>query len=242
MNKKNISGYLDLNIDLVIKFGGSLLKDPEEAGALLEIINEASQNGARLLVVPGGGPPDKSIEEIYAKRKFTMPTAHEACALAQDQIGLILSDPYYSKASLTCRNFKDIRIALDNLKTPILLPSQLIMSLDPVEYSWDITSDAIAGWIAWQVGAPKLIVLTDVDGIYDLDICGNLLKQKPIESASAADIVKIGHTSIDVCLAKWIAHGFINECLIINGKYSERLQDTLLNKNTLSTRVYYSNN
>jgi len=242
MNTKNISGYLDLNIDLIIKFGGSLLKDPEEACALMEVINEASQNGARLLVVPGGGPPDKSIEGIYAKRKFTMPTAHEACALAQDQIGLILSDPYYSKTSFTCRNFKDIRIALEDLKTPILLPSQLIMSLDPVEYSWDITSDAIAGWIAWQVGAPKLIVLTNVDGIYPTDTSGNLLKEELIKSASAADIAKIGHTSIDICLAKWIAHGFIDECLIINGKYPKRLKDALLNKNTLSTRVYYSNN
>lgn len=169
-----------------------------------------------------------------------MATAHEACALAQDQIGLILADPNYSEISIACRNIKDVRVAIQNRRTPILLPSQTLMSLDPVEYSWDITSDAIAGWVAWQIGVSKLIVLTDVDGIYAKDVSGNLLEDKLIEKILASEVVKLGHTSIDVCLAEWIKHGYINECVIVNGNYPERLDNILHEKTALSTHIYYS--
>ena len=40
---------------------------------------------------------------------------------------------------------------------------------DPLENSWDVTSDSIALYIAHRLNASKVLLCTDVDGIFTAD-------------------------------------------------------------------------
>ena len=55
---------------------------------------------------------------------------------------------------------------------------------DPLEKSWDVTSDSIAAYIANLLQAQKLLLVTDVDGIFYEDP-KKKLDTKLIEELSA---------------------------------------------------------
>ena len=46
----------------------------------------------------------------------------------------------------------------------MLLPAAL--PLDALPASWEVTSDSIAAWVADQVGAGRLVLVKEVDGLY----------------------------------------------------------------------------
>jgi len=227
-------GFTNYNIDWVVKFGGSLLFDVAATKSMVSVIRELSEEGHRLLILPGGGPTDKTIEAIDKKVGFTLDIAHEACALAQDQTGLMICDPCFSDGLMPCRTLSEALQALETGKTPVLLPSLLIRVVDPIQRTWEITSDAVAGWLAWLVGAPKLAILTNVDGIYEPGQVGNsnsLFAQ--IEATKAADL---GLTAIDTCLASFlVAKGL--DCYVLNGLHPSRLASIVRHQPTIGTLV-----
>ena len=49
-------------------------------------------------------------------------------------------------------------------RTTVLLPAAL--PLDALPASWDVTSDSIAAWVARQIGAGRLVLVKEVDGLF----------------------------------------------------------------------------
>lgn len=233
-----LRGFVEYGVDVVVKFGGSLLIDGEEiARAALAALIEAADRGQRLLVIPGGGPTDKAIEAIDHKHPLGPPTHHHACALAQDQTGLILCDPAFSGGrAVACRTMPEVRRALAAAKLPILLPSYLLFAVDPVEPTWDITSDAIAAWFSKLTGCTELIVLTNVDGIFPRDAIGD--PASLIMAVKAEELDQNSGTSVDMCTAPFLQHAQIN-CWVLNGRHPERIRDALRGKVTIGTRITF---
>ncbi len=62
------------------------------------------KSGRRVFVVPGGGPTDKAIEAIDQRHSLAPDTHHRACARAQDQTGLMICDPAFSRILTPCEN------------------------------------------------------------------------------------------------------------------------------------------
>jgi dihydroneopterin aldolase len=56
-------------------------------------------------------------------------------------------------------NCRDMRMALDAGRVPVLAPSQWLREADPLPHSWDVTSDSIAAWVAGAVGARRLVLV-----------------------------------------------------------------------------------
>src|SRR5687767_11666430 len=162
-----VRGLRPYGFDWVVKFGGSLLATPDITRQAVAGVEAASASGFRLLIIPGGGPTDKSIEAIDREAPLARDTHHRACALAQDQTGLIICDSAFGRSLRPCDNLEEARNIARGGATPVLLPSRIMFAVDPFERSWEITSDAIAIWFAWLVGAPGAVILTDVDGILD---------------------------------------------------------------------------
>ena len=220
--RPSIPGFVNPDLGCVVKIGGSLTRDIGEAFRLVGALAGLAESGRRILVVPGGGRPDKAIEEIDRERPLAPHTAHRACALAQDQTGLILADPAIARGTEACSTIGGCLAALEDRRLPILLPSPLLFTAEPVEASWDVTSDAVGAWVAWLLGAERYAVLTDVDGVYAGGRIGE--PDQLLSEIAAVDLAAMGHTSVDACAAAFIAAKGI-EGAVLNGRHPERVVD-----------------
>lgn len=232
--RRHVEGFTYYGIDAVVKFGGSLTRDLIATKLLIEGIAACAQLGHRLLVIPGGGRPDKAIEEIDREQPLAPETAHRATAMAQDQTGLILCDRSFSAKLRPCETLRECSVALDCGQVPVLLPARLLMDLDPVAMTWDVTSDAVAAWFAWLVDAPRIAILTDVDGVYRTGRIG--VESELIRHIAPRDLLGMGHTSIDRCAAAWISDKDL-EAAVINGRHPERLRHWLQGEAFVGTRI-----
>lgn len=235
--RKNIKGFPAYGFSTIVKFGGSLMRDPIACKSLIAEFERMPLLGEHLLIVPGGGLPDKAIEAIDADDPLSPFTAHHACGLAQDQTGYLLADPAFSSKLVVSSALGECRRLTQQGSIPVLLPSRILFAMDPVEWSWDITSDAVAAWIAWVTGTPRLVVLTDVDGVYRNAEESHL--SDFIETISAGELARLGHTSVDACAAEFMAfHGLTGA--VINGRHPHRFSDWVEGKKVRATEITMS--
>jgi len=227
-------GFTDYKIDIVIKFGGSILSDQTMCQKTIDSISQLAQRGYRVMVIPGGGPTDNTIEELNARHHFHANTHHRACAKAQDQTGLMISDPVWNGEFVACETLEEVIKANDRFKVGVLLPSRLISDLDPFERTLEITSDAMSVYFSWLVSAKHTIVLTDVDGVYKDGDIGN--SEKLIKEISALALEDMGHTAVDVCTPAFLKNRRM-DCFVMNAQNSEFILDYVSGKDTVGTLI-----
>lgn len=197
-------------MDWVLKVGGSLF--PEDAVKLCRTLE-----GKDVMVISGGGKLANQLRAYDEKMSFSDTATHKSAILCMDILGMLLADKISSAEVIY--TFKQAKSALKSGRLPILLPFQYLDDADPVEHSWGVTSDSLSLYIAHQLKA-KLLIATDVDGIYD---------QKPsedgariIKNISAKKLLDFGETSVDEFLAKLLLQ-YETSCYVVNGKYPERV-------------------
>lgn len=213
-------GFVDYDIDAVVKVGGSLLSNETLCRGTVKALAGQASKGFRLLVVPGGGPTDNTIESLDAVYKFQPDTHHRACARAQDQTGLMICDESLGSMLSPCETLEEVQSALGAGKVAVLLPSRLIFDLDPFARTWDITSDAIAAYFAWLVTSKQLIMVTNVDGVH-LDAAVDD-STKLIERITASELEHLGHTAVDACVAPFLRSKCMN-AWVLNGAHADRI-------------------
>ncbi|WP_208245875.1 aspartate kinase (plasmid) [Rhizobium sp. T1470] len=219
-----INGFPPYGFSAVVKFGGSIMRDLAVCKHAVAELERLADHGHKILVVPGGGIPDKAIEAVDVAASLTPSTAHHACALAQDQTGYMLADPAFSSKLVPSASLGECRALAKEAKVPVLLPSRLLFAADPVEWTWHITSDAVAAWIAWLTSTPRLVIWTNVDGVYR----GGAVDDPAalVEQITARELVRFGHTSIDACAVDFMAQKHLPGA-VINARYPARLADWL---------------
>jgi 5-(aminomethyl)-3-furanmethanol phosphate kinase len=230
----DLKGFVNYKINAVVKFGGSLLEKTSDLKPCVDALAKCSTLGLNLLVIPGGGPTDNTIEKLDKKHPFAPDTHHYACARAQDQTGLMICDPVFGASLRACQTLEEVQKVLREKQVPVLLPSKVIFDIDPFERTWEITSDAMAAWFSWLVSAPIVVILTNVDGIYppsSLDYNGS-----PISEITASELVELGHTAVDACTAPFLKFHNI-EGWVINGCYPERLYKALSGEEVIGTHI-----
>jgi aspartokinase-like uncharacterized kinase len=119
---------------------------------------------------------------------------------------------------------------------PILLPSRLIAQADPLPHSWEVTSDSITGYIAGELRSEKLVLVTDVDGVYTEDP-----KDNPdatlIEEISAGELSRRdSRTSVDKYLPRIISEARL-DCYVVNGNHPDRVRAILDNEMPRCTHI-----
>ena len=235
MLSSNIPGYVNYGIDAVIKFGGSLLENKDRCQFAIDGIIKCTDLGLRILVIPGGGPTDNTIEALDKITPFAENTHHQACARAQDQTGLMISDKVFSNKLTPCNTLENVRNALDDHKVAVLLPSYLIFAVDPFEKTWDISSDGMAAWFAWLVKAQNLVILTNVDGVYR---DGKVSDEGYfIPEITASELIQMGHTAVDISTPYFLKQEKLN-ALVINGNKADMLHAALTGKSIKGTKIY----
>ncbi|MEJ2240654.1 MAG: delta 1-pyrroline-5-carboxylate synthetase [Candidatus Bathyarchaeota archaeon] len=215
----------------VLKIGGSLAKDPYILKRLCNELGILAKNH-RILIVPGGADFADIIREFDKKYNLSCLVTHKMAVLAMDQYGLFLSDlisDSYVSYSLENINF-------NKGKSPILLPSHIMFRENPLENSWDITSDSIAAYIAYLLRAEKFLIIKDVDGIFSQDPKKSI-KTQLINELTAQELNKWNiTTSVDKSLPRILLK--INlDCYIVNGKYPQRIEQIMENKKAICTHI-----
>ncbi len=217
----------------VIKVGGSIAPNPEKLHALCQKLLDLSKRH-RLIVVPGGGEFADTVRQLDARLHLSKQASHRMAILAMDQYGLLLAD--LMADSILVNELGEVKKALDEGKLAVFLPSTLLFCDDPLENSWDVTSDSIALYIAHRLHADKLLLVTDVDGIYTRDPKMDKTA-KLIENITLKDLLVIGQrTSVDNALSKLLQQWQIN-CYILNGFFPERIEAVLDGHKPLGTFV-----
>ncbi|MDY6901420.1 MAG: amino acid kinase [Cyanobacteriota bacterium] len=198
---------------IVLKIGGSLIKEGYEIIEFLEKNLQTSKFG--IVVVPGGGPFAETVRRY--SNNISTHSAHFMAILAMNQYGIYLSDGKIK----TIESFDELTDGLS-----ILLPYKVLRQMDPLNHSWDVTSDTIAAWVAKQLNA-KFIKATDVDGIF--------IEDKMVESIYAKDIL-----GIKTCVDKELPSFLIREkmdCVIVNGRHKSRMLKAIKGENCLGTKL-----
>ena len=218
-------------MEAVLKVGGSLAENVGTVKALCQQLGALAKTH-RIVVVPGGGEFADTVRRFDKKYGLSNSVAHKMAILAMDMYGLFLSD-----ISVNSYVFDDLnQINHEKGKLPILLPSKLMFQDDTLENSWDVTSDSIAAYIAGLLDAKKLVLVTDVDGIFS-DNPKHNLEAKLVKEISAQELLGWNtRTSVDKMLPKIVLENRLDS-YVVNGKHPERIQAVLENKKTVCTHV-----
>lgn len=218
---------------VIVKVGGSLALQPEKLRILCVKLTELSHR-RRLVVLPGGGEFADAVRNLDNRFHLSAQVSHRMAILGMDQYGLLLSD--LLPGSRLVDNLEQVQEILNLGELPVFLPSAFLFSKDALEKSWDVTSDSIAIYLAGQLGLHKVILVTDVDGVYTCDP-KKFSDAKLIRKLSARDLLEMGErTSVDKFLPKLLLQLHV-ECLVVNGLYPQRIEAIVKGKETVCTKI-----
>jgi len=217
----------------VLKIGGSLSVCPEKLKKLCTTLNKLSEKHS-IVLVPGGGEFADTVRTVDARFSLSSEITHRMAILGMDQYGLLLSDLIVN--SLAVDSLEAVKKALASGKIPILLPSNLLFQDNVLEKSWEVTSDAIAVYIAHLLFASKVILVSDVDGILSGDPKNNS-NAELIKEINADQLLALKRrTSVDKYVPKLLFEWPLN-CYVVNGLFPERVEAILAGKYTICTQI-----
>lgn len=213
----------------VVKIGGSLSKVGALTGLCREITGLAERHA--LLLVPGGGEFADLVRKYYRDYSLSETAAHQMAILAMDQYGILLGDRIPNQVFI-----RDPFQMSEQYrgKVPILLPSSWLFDLDPLPHSWTVTSDSIAAWIAGEFQAQKLVLVKDVDGLFEMEKPGEEVPE--LIAKMSVDELKTHSGGVDESLASILAELSL-ETWVINGCQPKRLAELLDGGEILGTCI-----
>jgi hypothetical protein len=209
--------------DAVLKVGGSLGERPKALARLMAALADLAR-ARTLVVVPGGG---RFADEVRrADRRFGLgdPASHWMAILAMDQSAYLLTQ--LAGAARLIREPAEIGTGRLN----VLAPSSWLRRADRLPRSWEVTSDSIAAWIARQTRARMLVLLKDVDGVFERD---------PKKTARARLRLTAPRDRLTGVVDGYFARalGRRTRCWIVNGRYPERVAALLETGRTYGTEL-----
>jgi 5-(aminomethyl)-3-furanmethanol phosphate kinase len=136
----------------VVKLGGSLLADPRLDAALQALARPG------IVIVPGGGVFADAVRAAQGPLRFDDTAAHAMAILAMAQTALLLRSrcPALQLAATPATIAAAVAAGRPVCWQPTGVPD--------TEVGWHITSDSLAAWLAWQLGAARL-VLVKAEGV-----------------------------------------------------------------------------
>ena len=216
----------------VVKVGGGLGSGAGD-DALRALCTTLGELGRRhpLLVVPGGAGFADAVRE--ADRRFGLPaaTSHRMAILGMEQFGWLLSEliPH----AVRCADLTRAR-ELAGGQTAVLLPAGL--PLDALPASWHVTSDSIAASVADEVGAGRLVLVKEVDGLF----ADWPAREEPLAHLSVAEFAALraaGRAAgVDAYLPAVLERAHF-ETWVIGGRDPWRLTELLDRGATAGTRI-----
>jgi len=168
---------------IIVKLGGSHAFS-QHLAAWLDALARAA---GRAVVVPGGGPFADAVRAAQPTIGFDDRAAHRMALLAMEQFGCALVGlrPSLRLAETAAA----IRAALRAGAVPVWAPTRMVLAAKDVPWSWDVTSDSLAAWLAGALGAKRLLLVKSI--------------ATPPAPVRAADLAARG--IVDPCFPRFLA-------------------------------------
>ena len=182
---------------IVIKCGGRVLLDPELFNNFIEDVVTLKKLGLTPLIIHGGGLRiKKKLDELNIETKFIMGlriTDEKVIKVVEDvmikfnkEIVNALEKKMCKSKSITIKENNVINVRQKNKElgyvgTPTKINTNIIediiqkdfvpvvapMGLDEKNQVYNINADTVAGAIAMSLKSRRLLLMTDVEGVYD---------------------------------------------------------------------------
>ena len=182
---------------IVIKCGGRVLLDPELFNNFIDDVSILKKIGLTPVVVHGGGPRiKKKLSELNIETKFIMglrvtdekviKVVEEVMVEFNNEIVAALKKSNCAAKSITVRENSSIYVEQKNevlgyVGKPTKINDKLIkdlikedfipvvspMGLDEKKQTYNINADTAAGALAKSLKSRRLMLMTDVEGVYD---------------------------------------------------------------------------
>jgi dihydroneopterin aldolase len=164
----------------VVKLGGSTAGEAVRD----EWIAALAGTALPLVIVPGGGRFADQVRDAQKSMGFSDKAAHAMAILAMDQFGHVILDRH--DRFVPAQSLQDMELALRSGKTPVWLPSALAIPAPDIRASWDMTSDALAAWLAGKLGADALLLIKQTQAFSSVDNVASLTARGIIDAGFAA--------------------------------------------------------
>jgi 5-(aminomethyl)-3-furanmethanol phosphate kinase len=157
----------------VVKLGGSFATSHH----LKSWLAAMSECAGDVVLVPGGGPFADAVRTTQAEMGFDDEAAHRMALLAMEQYGCAIiaiaaglsaraAGLRAGAAGLIIRadlvpadSGAAIGRALADGKVPVWQPSRMVLAATDVPWSWDVTADSLAAWLAGELGAENILLV-----------------------------------------------------------------------------------
>jgi aspartokinase-like uncharacterized kinase len=209
----------------VVKVGGGLGRGAGEDAlrALCRVLGELGRRH-RLLVVPGGAGFADAVRDADRRFGLSPQAAHRMALLGMEQFGWLLSE--LIPGARRCTDLAPHGTG----RAGVLLPASL--DLDALPASWQVTSDSIAAWVAGQIGADRLVLVKEVDGLY----AEWPARGQPLARLTVADLAALRPAGIDAYLPTALEEAPF-ETWVIGGRPPERVVELLERGTTVGTWI-----
>jgi aspartokinase-like uncharacterized kinase len=214
-------------INALIKIGGSLYHQPNLRANVTAWANLAATH--RLLFLPGGGPFADSVRVAGSRFELSDSAAHWMAILAMDQFAWLLSD--LTPKAVVGRDLAKAERGAAGGALTLLAPSTLLLQVDPLPHSWQVTSDSIAAWLASYANIPLLVLLKSLAGVPQLDERGGSNGFR--SSIPAKDLIQ--YDIVDPYFGQALSPA--TRCWLIDGRQPERLAELLGNGTAIGTEI-----
>jgi 5-(aminomethyl)-3-furanmethanol phosphate kinase len=205
----------------VVKVGGGV--GDRALPALCTTLGELGKRHP-LIVVPGGAGFADAVRAADRRFRLPAPTSHRMAILGMEQFGWLLGD--LIPGAERCAELSQPHAG----RTTVLLPAAL--DLDTLPASWEVTSDSIAAWVAGRIGAGRLVLVKEVDGLFaDWPPRG-----EPLARLTVAELALLGPGGVDEYLRAVLERASF-ETWVISGRDPERLVELLERGTTMGTRI-----
>jgi 5-(aminomethyl)-3-furanmethanol phosphate kinase len=146
----------------VIKVGGSLGYG-DQLVPWLDAIRHGCDTGRqnKIVLVPGGGAFADTVRKMQPQMHFDDDAAHHMALLAMEQYGLALTAlwPRLVRAETVFA----MRRAWRARAIPCWAPTRMVLAAAALAKSWKMTSDSLAAWLAYEIGAARVLLIKSAD-------------------------------------------------------------------------------
>jgi acetylglutamate kinase len=262
---KYLEKYIDDFI--VIKMGGSVLSNKDLFDNLIQDIVILKKLGLSIFLIHGGGSKiSKKLNDLNIKSNFinglrvtdknTINIVEDVLIEFNKEIVAALKDQSCETRRITSKEYNVITVKPESdklgfvgiptfIKTDVLkeiikvneIPVIAPLGLDKNDQTFNINADSVAGAIAKELGARRLLILSDVEGVLNKN--KKLIPE--INSDQAKRMIKDGTISggmipkIDNCLD--VAKNGVKGVCIIDGRKNHSILFELLSDKGSGTLI-----
>lgn len=221
--------------DVFLKIGGSILGDEAATTALVPHITALSSR-YRILILTGGGQVAKRIKANQRMTGSEFYKFWRATAYCPEVNAYLLASYSPSFEIVSCA--AEIAGCFETGNIAVLAPAAAILSSLLLKPDWLVTTDSIGLHFANALGARRYVIVSDVDGIYELKPHHNT-RTRPIPRLTVEELEHLPSSKVDAGFPAFFRRYGV-PTVIVNGKHPTRVADAICGSPTIGTELVTS--